>query len=252
VPEHVRRHALAKPRLLGRRVQVKPHRRRRYWAIFLLSGEQPGPLRPLREPVAAKHEEHPLRQKDVSIASAFAEDADGHALAVDVRDLQAADLADAQPRAVGRHHDGAVLGGVDRIKKLPDLASAQDLRHVVRDLRPRDGRDHLRPAKHDLVEELDPRDVHLARGGSGLLLLDEVHQELADLQLPHLLRRSAVIRYERLRAGHVLLASPPGVIAKLKVLDHLGHAAFPWQSPWLPRHCRDGAQPGSPTPVWSA
>jgi hypothetical protein len=137
-----------------------------------------------------------------------------------VVDLERAHLADAQAGAVRRHDDGALLDRLDGVEQARDLAPTQDLWNPVSDLRPGDRRDDLGAPERDLVEELDPRDVHLPAGRARLLRLDQVHQELPDLQLAHLLRRLAVVGYECPRAVHVGLARPSGVVAKLKVFDH--------------------------------
>lgn len=101
-------------------------------------GKQPGEGA-IDLPVAPEFLEEPLGQEGVAILRALAlVHANRHAIRVDVRDLEVDDFADPEPRGVGRHEQGPVLGVVGRVEQPADLLLAQDLRQLGRLFRGRD------------------------------------------------------------------------------------------------------------------
>jgi hypothetical protein len=182
--------------------------------------EQEGAERTDLPPVLAQEVAQPIGQRHVTVAGALAvADVDELALAVDVVGAQRACLADAQPRAVRRHHYCAVLERLDRAEQLVYLRAAQDVGQALRDLRPGQRYDLLGPPQRRTVEEFQSGDVHLERLDS-LALERQREQEVPDLTLAHLGGRAHVVRRELLRATQVLRARRGCVILQLEILGH--------------------------------
>ena len=94
--------------------------------------EQPA-LRPRRPPPGAQQLEQLRRQHDVAVLAALALlDADHHALAVDVGDLERDDLGDAQARAIGDAQRRLVLEPGRRLQQPRHLLRAQHDRQLAR------------------------------------------------------------------------------------------------------------------------
>jgi len=137
-----------------------------------------------REQLGAEH--------DVAIVAPLAvADVDEHPLAIDVGHVQGTDLADAQPRTVGRHEDRPVFERTGGREQLRDFRGAQDVRqgdgHAgVRDLRHRLGA----LERHAVVEEGERGHVDAVRRRGDLLLPHQVVQKRADLRLTEDRRRA--------------------------------------------------------------
>ena len=92
----------------------------------VLSGEQPT-LWPRRLPVGAQQLQQMRREHHVSVLAPFALlDADDHAGAVDVRDLERDHLAGAQARAIGHAQRRPVLEAGRGFQETSDFLRAQD------------------------------------------------------------------------------------------------------------------------------
>ncbi len=94
------------------------------------SGTAPGKRKsrgPDSLPVGAEDLQQSRGEHDVAILPALAvANADHHALAVDVGDLQLGDFGDAQAGGIGGHEDGAMLDIWDGRKEANDLVRAED------------------------------------------------------------------------------------------------------------------------------
>jgi hypothetical protein len=133
--------------------------------------------------------------------------------AVDVLGPESTRLADTQAGAICRdRHDRRDLAGRQgRLEQALHLRQAEDVRLLVRHLRPRDllG-DRLLPER-DAVEELDPGHVHLE-----LLWARPLTHHLAEVVLdvgqPHLPRRPPVVAHELAAAPQVLFPGHLGEV----------------------------------------
>src|SRR5450759_5117056 len=105
---------LASTRLMLSRV-------RRPWPLRAATRKQLGADRACRPPVGAQGSEDTRAEQHMTRPGLAPAHVDEHALAVDVRDLQRRDLADAQAGAVGQHEDGAVLGLLGGVQQADDL-----------------------------------------------------------------------------------------------------------------------------------
>src|SRR5262245_50760342 len=105
VSQGVRGNHFAQPGPAGRPAADSEYRAAAELLVRRLAREEPvaGPVGP---PVLAQDAEKRLREHHVAILAALAlADADGHASAVDVGDLQADDLGEAQAGGVEGHED---------------------------------------------------------------------------------------------------------------------------------------------------
>ena len=120
------------------------------------AGEQPR-SGAFATPVLAQVFEQPRRERDVAVLVALALlDAQTHPCRVDIRDLQSAEFACPEPRGVGRHQHGSMLGvGGDR-KQAHQFVGAQDLGQSGRRL----GAGHIEvrvgQTECDAVQEANP------------------------------------------------------------------------------------------------
>ena len=130
-------------------------------------GTSPGkrkPLRPGRFPIGAKDCQQPRREHDVTVLAALAlADADDHALAVDVVDVQLGDLGDPQAGGISGHEDGTVLDISDGRKEPSHLVRTEDDGKGTRLLDRRDGIRDVVAAQGDTVQE--------PQGGTSLVVV---------------------------------------------------------------------------------
>jgi hypothetical protein len=143
----------------------------------------------------------------------------GHALAVDVADLERDHLADAQARTVGHRHGGLVLevgGGGDQAA---DFLGAQDDRQLARHGHVRHLEHDLRPAQRDVEEELQTGDggVDGDRAGAGV---HQVQLEAAQVLGSGGVWRAAQEGGELAHGADVALLRVLGKLAHAHVLEH--------------------------------
>jgi len=140
--------------------------------------------------------------------------AQGHALAVDVGNLQRHDLADAQPGAVGHRHGRLVLQ-VRRCRDQPaHLLGTEDHGQLARHADMLHLGHHVWSLQRDVEEELQPRDggVERHRTGAG------VHK--MQLKAPEIFSAGAVRR----SAQECSQLANGADVAVLRVLGKLAHA----------------------------
>lgn len=121
--------------------------------------------RPCFPPVGAQHDEELRRQHDVAIPAAFTLiDADQHAAAVDVGQLEAYNFRDAEPGGIGRYQCRPVLQVRHGGEEPRQLIGAQDHRQSPRLACVRDALDHRGAAEGDAVEETQGADRDVEAG----------------------------------------------------------------------------------------
>ena len=123
--------------------------------VELAGGAKQPRLGPLRRPVATQLAQQARGQQRVAILGTLALlHPDGHARRVDVAHLQMAQLRDPQPRPVGGHQHGAVLGIDGALDQARDLFARQDLGQLLRLARAGDLELRLGMLERDVVAEL--------------------------------------------------------------------------------------------------
>ena len=186
------------------------------------AGEQPRSLGPSLAIVPPQLGQESRRQDGqpilVALAVPYAEDT---AVAVDVADLQSADLRDPQARGVGAQQPGPLDGARRRPEHGDDLGRAEDRREWIADLGPRDPLDLLGPAQRHSEQEPDRRQRHLVGVDRGLPGLDQVVQVCPHIGLAEVGDGLAVLRFDEL-AGvtQVLLACGYRLPRKTQVRFH--------------------------------
>jgi hypothetical protein len=124
-----------------------------------------------------------------------------HTLAVDVGDLQRADLGNTQSCSVGDHDRGAVLDPGHAHEQHLHLAWGEDFGQPLAHLGRLQRRDFLGTFQRHIVQKLQCPDVDTQRARLQLSLLEQMEQVLADLLVAHLRRRPPVV-------GRVLSDAP--------------------------------------------
>ena len=147
-----------------------------------LAGEQPVALRARAPPVVAEGLQQPGREHDVAVLGSLArDDAQRHALAVDVLRAQADGLRDAQPGRVAGRQDRLVREGPDAGQLLQNLFRAGNDGQLLRLLGSReDGLDVPVSFQRDAVEERQGGDGDSDRAGGQLLPGGEEHLVVAN------------------------------------------------------------------------
>ena len=147
-----------------------------------LAGEQPAALRARAPPVVAEGLQKPGREHDVAVLGSLArDDAQRHALAVDVRRAQADGLRDAQSGRVRGRQDRLVREGPGAGWQLRDFLRAGNHGQLLRLLgRRQDGLDVPVSLERDTVEEPQGGDGDGDRAGGQPLLGGEEHLVVAD------------------------------------------------------------------------
>ena len=146
----------------------------------MLSREQPAvavhhALLPPDLPPLAQQREQVGRQHGIAVPPALAAlDAQQHALAVDVGDLQRRDLGDAQARAIGDRERGLVLEAGGGVEQPGDLVAAQHHGQLARVRQPDELARQVGAVERLGEEEAQRRHdaVHGRHGNAVLLLLD--------------------------------------------------------------------------------
>ena len=145
--------------------------------------------------------------------------AQGHALTVDVADLERDHLADAQARAVGHRHGGLVLEVGCSGDQAADFLGAQDHGQLARHGHVRHLEHELRPAQRDVEEELQPGDggVDGDRAGAGV---HQVQLEATQVLGGGGVRRAAEEGGELAHGADVALLRVLGELAHAHVVEH--------------------------------
>ena len=176
----------------------------------------------MHHPVAAQLAQQARGEQRVAILGAFALlHPDGHARRVDVAHLQMTQLRDPQPRPVGGHQHGAVLGIGGQLDQARDLFARQDLGQLLRLARARDLELRLRLLERDVVAELQRVDRDVAAAPGKLALLDQVQQVALHLHFVDLLGAAPVVLRHRRHRAQVRLARALGHPAHHHVIVHL-------------------------------
>ena len=130
-----------------------------------------------------------LGERHVSILHSLALlHAHGHAVGVEIRDLQGDDLADAQARGVGRGEQEPVPRVRAGLEQAPDFRAAENLRQPLRLPRRRDVEVRLRVAERHMVEEAEGMRGLAARAPGQLAFLDQVGEIGLNLVVGELIR----------------------------------------------------------------
>ena len=190
VPQRMRGHALVDLGHLGGGVAGAIELTRRHRIDRVLPGKQPA-LRPRDAPPVAQKLQQLRREHRVTILAALAVlDAQHHALAVDVRDLQRDDLGDAQAGAIGDAERGLVLDAGRRLQEARDLLGAQDDRQLARLMHDRQMPGRVGAIERHGEEEPQRRDggVDERRAGAGL---GQMQLETAQVLVGRRVRRPA-------------------------------------------------------------
>ncbi len=143
-----------------------------------------------------------------------------HALAVDVLDLQAARLADAQPRAIGREHDRAVFRLRERVEHPADLGATEDVGQGRAHLGVPDLRNDLRSPERVRVQEPKCGDGDLLGGAADLVIEQPVQEKRPDLVELQGVGGLLVVLHESPCAATVLLRRLPREPPELEILGH--------------------------------
>ena len=126
--------------------------------LGIAAGKQPV-LGPGQAPVGAQDAQQLRREHDVAVLAALALlDADHHAAAVDVGDLEADRLRGAQARRIGRGQRGAVLQARHRLEEAHDLVGAQHHRQLAAARAHTGSARASRPAERHAIEEAQGAD----------------------------------------------------------------------------------------------
>jgi hypothetical protein len=145
--------------------------------------------------------------------------AQGHALAVDVTDLQRDDLGSAQPRAVGHRQRGLVLEVVGAGDQSRGLVAAQHARQAPGHAQRLHLGHRLAAIECDFEEELQPRqcrvDRHRARAD-----VDQVQLEAAQILGTGGIGRASQVAGELANGADVGVLGVVGQLAHAHVVEH--------------------------------
>ena len=165
VPERVHRHALVEPGGGRGGVDDMIELARRDGLSGLLARDQPA-ARALHPPPGPQDVEDILREHHVAVLAPLALlDADQHARAVDVADLEVDDLRHAQAAAVGDAEGGPVLQPWRAAEQPRHLLGAQHDRQALGGRCRSQAFAETHPAERDLEEEPQGRHRGIYRGG---------------------------------------------------------------------------------------
>src|SRR5215472_14584678 len=235
MPQGVQRDALVDLRHLGSGVAgsielARGHRLRR-----IAAREQPA-LLPRRLPPGAQQVEQTRRQHDGTVLAAFALlDADDHALAVDVGDLERDHLGGAQAGAVGHAQRCLVLQprrGIEQPRHFLDAEDDRQLAWLVNDM---GMLDDLAAPERDLKKEPQRRDG-LIEGRHADAARRQMQLVAAHVLEGRRIRRSPNKRSEVLDPLHVVMLGLGRELADRHAFDHapaqrtyclLGHGDAP-------------------------
>ena len=172
-------------------------------------------------PVHAQGLEQLLAEWDIAVMAAFSMvNMNDHALAVDVADLQPAQLGTADTRRVQGHQNRAVEQVAGRIDEFGHLLRAQDLRQFAVALGKGQAVHHKVAFQGLDVEEAQPGDVLLYGSGVEFAVLEEVGGILADLIGSELIGSRVVVLGEIPDDPEVRFRGILGVITTLEFLQH--------------------------------
>ena len=160
-------------------------------------------------------------QTDVAWNAAFrVANMNEHSLAVNVADLEMAQFVTAQSSGIQRGEDGPVLqvGGV--IQNAGDFLRAQHDRQLQSFLDPDDVLFEPGSFEHGDVQKPERGAIQLNGAGSGLAVVDEVQEELANLLRPQLIRGSAKVLREPFYAADVEPDRLLGQIPQTQLFEH--------------------------------
>jgi hypothetical protein len=136
----------------------------------------------VERPVVAPLGEQVLAEGDVAILGARALlDPDGHAVEIEVGDLEGDDFAGAQAGGVGGGEDEAVRGERAGVEEPPDLGAAEDLGEALGLAGCRDDEGALVAAEDDVREEAEGVGSHRAGAPRQPAALDEMGEIGLDL-----------------------------------------------------------------------
>jgi hypothetical protein len=212
--------------------------------LGITARKQPG-RGPRQAPIRAQDAEQLRRQHDIPITAALALfDADDHAAAVDVANLEARRFGGAQPGRIRRGQRGPRLQARHRLQEAHDLVGAEHHRQLLRLSRIRNALRQLRLPERHAVEE--------TKGANGLVqrrprysASDQMHLESADVLQIQLLGGASEEAAKLCNGMHIRSLCRRRQIADRHVLDHaatqrahLGHRGSP--VPGLGQHPTPG------------
>src|ERR1700735_3390348 len=195
------------------------------WLNWVQAREEPPAIEHLAlgtgdPPPGAQALEHHRGEHRIAIFAALTLlDAQRHARAIDVTDLERGDFVGAQPRAIGDRERRLMLqvlgGGNQRADLLPTQDDRQGPRHEHR----LHLRHQLAAIERDVEEELKSRDRGVERDGRGAAI-NEVQLEVAQILDRGGIRRSAQIACQLPNRTHVRRLRVGCELAQPHVLQH--------------------------------
>jgi len=145
-------------------------------------------------------------ERDVAVLGALAlDDVDGHAVGIEIGDLEGDDLADAEAGRVGRGEQETMPGMRAGTEEPPDLLAAEDVGQLLGLLGRRDVEIHRRAAEGDVIEEAEGVSGLATRAPRELALLNQVREIGLDFLITQLVRRAVVELRELHHGGDVRL-----------------------------------------------
>jgi hypothetical protein len=147
-------------------------------------------------------------------------DADGHALAVDVGDLEADEFGDAQAGGVEGHEDGPGFEPAGRGEQPADLVAAEDDGELLLFLLADDAVQGPVAVEGDAVEEAQGTADLVEGARRDVAVVDEVEQVGADLLRAELIRGPLVVPGELGDGPEVGVPGVGGEVAHLHVFEH--------------------------------
>lgn len=142
----------------------------------------------MHAPVTTQLSEQRRREQRVAILRALALlDANGHAIGVDIADLDVTRLRQSQARCIGGHQEGAVLQVGRVLEKRGDFLTRENLRQALGDPRARQLELRVRHLEGDAIEKLQRARHHVAAAVRELALPEQIQQILPALGLADVL-----------------------------------------------------------------
>ena len=146
-------------------------------------------------------------------------DAQGHALAVDVADLQVHHLVDAQPRAIGQRQGRLVLEMAGRRNQAADFLGTEDHRQFARQMHRLHLGHQVAAVQRDGEEELQAADGRVQRGRRDAVI-DQMQLVIAQILHAGRVRRAPEILREVAHGADVIELRLLAQLPHPHVVDH--------------------------------
>ena len=184
-------------------------------------------------PIIPQVVEHQPRKERIPVLVPFALlDTDHHPAGINVADAKMNELADAQAGAIGHFEEDAVLEIAGRRKEAGDLLSAEDFRQTLFRFPGRKGQMNGWTSHGDAIEELQARDIGVARAPGEFAFVEHVVDVVLDLPIsksiggPHIPSGQSGHRMHVNALG--VVGEPPQPHVTDHLLAQLGHTASWW------------------------